>query len=185
MPLLTRRAARLRVEFGVPSISPWGIALMVLGAAVFYVALTAWLDGRDQLQALRDDLRNGDARLARLRGQVAQQGSSVPPGQLQAVNDAVRRLNVPWNRLFLTVESLRGPDTALLAIEPNAKSGRLNLLAEAKHADAMFAFYERGVLHPQLRAATLKKLEPNDKEAIPVLRFSLEAGWVLGAAATP
>ena len=173
------RPAKLRIGFGVRPASAWGIAILGLGALAFYFALTAWLDQRDQLQGVREDLRTGDARLARMRGQVAERtGSTVPPAQLQAVNEAVRRLNVPWNRLFATVESLRGPDTALLAIEPNARSGRLNLLAEAKNAEAMFALYERSLQHKQLRAATLKKLEPNDKEAIPVLRFSLEAGWV-------
>ncbi len=175
---MLKRPPPLRIEFGVRPASAWGVILLGLGAAVFYFAITAWLDQRDQLQALRDELRAGEARLARLRGQVAlRAGSSVPPAQLQAVNQAVRRLNVPWSRLFATVESLRGPDTALLAIEPNARSGRLNLLAEAKNAEAMFAFYERSLRHQQLHAATLKKLEPNDKEAIPVLRFSLEAGW--------
>lgn len=173
------RAAKLRVEFGERPVSRQGIAVLAAGAIACYVALTGWLDQRDHLQALREELRSGDARLARLRGQVAERsGVTVPAAQTQAVNDAVRRLNVPWNRLFATVESLRGPDTALLAIEPNATSGRLHLLAEAKSAEAMFTLYEQALQHKQLTAATLKKLEPNDKEAIPVLRFSLEAGWV-------
>lgn len=176
---MLNRPAPLRIEFGTRPAPAWGVMMLALGALAFYFAMTAWLDQRDQLRALRDDLRAGDTRLARMRGQVVERaGTAVPAAQLQEVNDAVRRLNVPWNRLFATVESLRGPDTALLAMEPNAKSGRLHLLAEAKNAEVMFALYERSLGHPQLRAAILKKLEPNDKEAIPVLRFSLEAGWV-------
>lgn len=180
---MLRPLPALRIEFGKPSRPLRGLLLLALGVVAVGAAASAWWETRAQLQQLRAQLHSADTRLARLRGDVARSPSVIPPAQAKAVNDVAQRLNVPWNRLFATVESLRGPGTALLSIEPNAKSGRLNILAEAKDAEAMFALYERSNAHQYLHTATLKKLEPNDKEAIPVLRFSLEAGWLDAAAA--
>lgn len=154
-------------------------ALLLAGVIAAGAVASQFWQQSETLNAARQSLQAAEQRLASARGIVTSSAAqpALPAAQIKAVNEAVRRLNVPWGEIAQGIEAIRVPDTALLSIEPNARSGRMVVLAEAKNADAMLALYQRALNDSQFADAHLRKLEPNDKEALPVLRFSLDARW--------
>lgn len=168
------------INFGsAPVLTRPAVALLLAGVIVAGAVATQVWQQHEALNAARLSLQLAEQRLASTRGIVTSSAAqpALPAAQIKAVNEAVRRLNVPWGEIAQGIEAIRVPDTALLSIEPNARSGRMVVLAEAKNADAMLALYQRALNDSQFADAHLRKLEPNDKEALPVLRFSLDARW--------
>ena len=166
------------INFGsAPQLTRSAALLLLAGLAGMGAASYQCWQQREALTATRHSLQAAEQRLSTARGASNATPPALPAAQIKAVNEAVRRLNVPWSEIAQGIEEIRVPDTALLSIEPNARTGRMMVLAEAKNSDAMLALYQRALNDSQFADANLRKLEPNDKEALPVLRFMLDARW--------
>lgn len=53
-------------------------------------------------------------------------------GDLAAARETIRRMSLPWDRLFAAIESARTEGTLLLAVEPEADAGSVTLTGEAR-----------------------------------------------------
>lgn len=112
------------------------------------------------------------------------QGGNAPlmPTQIAAVNDATDRLNLPWRALFDGIETATPPQIALLTLEADARSHRLQGVAETRDSDAMFAYLAALRAQPALTRVLLRHHAPNTQAPNRPLRFEFEAKWATDTA---
>ena len=109
----------------------------------------------------------GAAGMAR---EAAHRGSpqNYSPVELAAARETIERIAVPWDELFNAVETVKAEHIALLAIEPDPKSGTLNLSGEARDYPALLTYVARlekakplhdvYLLHHEIRQSNLRAL---------------------------
>jgi hypothetical protein len=101
----------------------------------------------------------------------------VSPEEVNAARETVERLGMPWTKLFAALEAAANEHVALLAIEPDAKSGTVTISGDSKdylstltyvmnlsHADALS--------HVQLVRHEVKQNDPQRP-----VSFSIQAAW--------
>ena len=79
-------------------------------------------------QAARQALDGNRARLAR----PAAPAVKASPQEVAAARDTVQRLSLPWNELFVALESAASDQVALAAIEPDARAGTVTITGDGK-----------------------------------------------------
>jgi hypothetical protein len=97
--------------------------------------------------------------------------------QTDAINRAIRQLNLPWDLLFAEVESCVDSQIGLLALEPDALNRMLRIHAETKSADDMFGFIRTLKKSTFLSDAFLVHHEISETDPNRPLRFIVEARW--------
>jgi Tfp pilus assembly protein PilN len=159
---------------------PAGWALLLLGA-VSLAAVTSWTTFKEAPR-----LAAREARLDALKTALDARGpSSVKLDDKQLVADwgramgVVGELNLPWDKLFTTLEANANRPVALLSLEPDAVKHELVLTAEAKNFDEMLAYYR--VLQQQeiFRSVTLHTHQINLQDRDKPIRFRITATWAL------
>lgn len=94
---------------------------------------------------------------------------------VQAVNAAIRQLNIPWRDILNALEQATPGHIALLTIEPDSTRNLIRATAEAKTADAMLGYLDRLNRSPFFMTASLTHHEINDQDAQKPFRFTIEA----------
>ena len=79
----------------------------------------------------RNAVVDAEARIGRASGQF-QPARKVAPEEVAAARETVQRLALPWDELFTSLESAASEDVALLAIEPDPKSGTVVITGDSK-----------------------------------------------------
>nr|WP_315484279.1 hypothetical protein [uncultured Undibacterium sp.] len=102
---------------------------------------------------------------------------SVTDAQAQAINAAIFQLNLPWNELFDTFETVTPSSIALLAIEPDAKKNLVKVTAEVKTSDDMIAYIRLLKQQKFFLDVVLLKHEIMDRDMNKPLRFQFLAQW--------
>ncbi|WP_055326552.1 hypothetical protein [Ralstonia solanacearum] len=102
----------------------------------------------------------------------------IQPARIEAVNAATAALNLPWDRLFASVEQSLDEDVALLSIQPEPDRRQLHLGIEAKDAHAMLDYVARLGSTPSLRNAVLKSHEIDDQNPYKPYRFQVDVEWL-------
>jgi hypothetical protein len=101
----------------------------------------------------------------------------ITPERARSVNDAIRRLNLPWDAIFNALNAASTPQVALLALEPDASSSLVRLTGETKTTESMLALQHRLEQQENIVSAVITKHEVRvDSPGAPV-RFWLEAKW--------
>ena len=99
------------------------------GRLLFAIALAVAADAGWTYLRLRETLSADQGRLAAVQPRAARK---VGPGELAAARETVQRLTLPWTQLFGALESAASPQVALLAIEPDPRSGKVTLTGDSK-----------------------------------------------------
>jgi len=179
---------RVRIDFAAPGLARtvhrtgplgWSLALLAVLLCALAVA-TGW-----QMLTRQREL---DARLALARRyagapEIVTAAAAPPPQigevQAQAVNAAVRQLNLPWRALHDAVEQATPKTIALIALEPDPRRRSIRITAEAKSSDDMIAYVEQLKQQALFGAGTVTLLRHETDELDPnrPLRFQLEAQW--------
>jgi Tfp pilus assembly protein PilN len=102
---------------------------------------------------------------------------SVPAERVRAVNDAIRRLNLPWDTIFAALAAVAHPHVALLSLQPQPQAGTIKLAGEAKTIEAMLAYQRRLESRPEFESALLTRHEIRTKDAGQPVRFWIDARW--------
>lgn len=123
-----------------------GVALLM---AIGYLALQAWLLGRQHLEAADIAVRTQQlAELAQPRpltglsdglGRSGAHAIALAPGQRRELNRVIRQLNTPWPQVFDQIEQTTPSDIALIGIEPDG-SRALRIEAESKSLDRLLRY---------------------------------------------
>jgi Tfp pilus assembly protein PilN len=76
--------------------------------------------------------KKNEAALARLDPRLLKPGRNASPEEVAVARETVQRLSLPWERLFGALESAASDQVALLAIEPDPKSGTVMISGDSK-----------------------------------------------------
>ncbi|AQZ95512.1 pilus assembly protein [Halopseudomonas phragmitis] len=102
--------------------------------------------------------------------------------QAQMLNEMRRvsaQMNRPWERLFVTLETLPMEDIGLLGLATDARKGQLRIQAEARDLEAMLAFHRRLEEGEALSDVYLLNHEVLERNPGRPVRFSLLLTWRL------
>ena len=121
------------------------LAGAVLLASAVVLALAAWQAVQAQRQ--RATLLNDWAQRSKVRPpaplSAPRAATQAPSAEaLRQLDMATARLNMPWPVLFNAVERRTVRGVALLALEPDARAGLVQLTAEARTLDELLAYAE-------------------------------------------
>jgi hypothetical protein len=159
------------------------LAAVLATAAIACAALTGWLwwQGEQRIAALTDAA--AVLQLQQQRAAAVQRPAGViTPQRARSVNDAIRRLNLPWDRLFVALNAagsgVKTGSVALLALEPDVDAGLVRLTAEARDSDAMLRYQRRLEAQPGIASALLSRHEVVLEDPQAPLRFWLEVKLV-------
>ena len=97
--------------------------------------------------------------------------------QIQILSYAVTRLNVPWNSLFVALESIHSPNVALTSILPNQKKQQLEVTGEARNVQAMLGYVESLEDLAMLEHVTLQKHQVDETHSYRPVKFVILADW--------
>ena len=98
-------------------------------------------------------------------------------GETKAAEAVVRRLAVPWAALVGALEQASTRDVAILQLQPDADRRQLQLTAEARDAEAMFAYLENLEASRGLSEVHLVSHEVRTDGPQRPIRFSLQANF--------
>ena len=162
---------RLNIDFS-PSRRAPARSLLLLTAAFIVFGIVA----RNTLFAF-DETRNISLRLAATSLEQASKTTTLSQGQIDAINRAIRQLNLPWEHLFAEIETHLGSRVVLLALEPDASNWILRLQGEAKSVGDMLGFSHALEKSTFFSGAILVRHEINEADRNRPLRFVVEARW--------
>lgn len=155
---------------------PWAICLAVFGVALGSWAVTKVERIQQQITAIQ--ARTNALDTATSSHREAHRPLPAPPdAQVQAVNRAIRRLNLPWWALFASLQRSTTPKVALLALEPDASTSTLKGEAEAADPTAMLNYIETLRHDSFFSTVTLTHHEVDTNDPNTPLRFKFEAAW--------
>lgn len=163
---------RLKIDFSGQEQGAKGGALLFLvfacavGAPVALQCSEVYFENRLVVQ-----------RLAEARIQAKQRERIIPPKQVDAINRAIRQMNLPWQSLFAAVEANLSERVGLLSLEPDASNQVLRIQAEAKSPDDMMDFVDVLAGQSLFLSTTLIRHEINESDRNRPYRFTLEATW--------
>lgn len=175
---------RVGFDFAPPSLA--------LGLA--RVSLFAWLVGIGaviaiacagrQLRLMKQERelvsmqgQNAQRHLRRATSVEAPRRPPIPDPQVDAVNQAVGQLNLPWRDLFDAIDTSTPANIALLSITPDARKQLVRGVAEAASSAAMLDYIRTLKRHPFFSEAVLTRHEVNDKDPNRPIRFQFDVIW--------
>jgi len=140
-------------------------------------SLALWL-GLERAAALReaDALQGQLERAARKPGAVRRLDPRLAHEVRQA-NEVLGRMSVPWERLFAALEASGNPRIALLALNSDPKSGRIELSGEAAERRALVEHLAALRRQPALKNVYLLSEHATVQGAPGALRFVVTATW--------
>ena len=102
---------------------------------------------------------------------------SASPEELALARDTVERLGLPWTKLFAALEAAASDQVALLAIEPDPKTGTVKISGDSKDYLSALAYVLNlsqadALSHVQLVRHEVKQNDPQRPVA-----FSISAAW--------
>ena len=111
------------------------------------------------------------------RAQPRKPVHTVSAEEAALARDTVERLGLPWTKLFAALESAANDQVALLAIEPDTKTGTVKISGDSKDYLSALAYVLNlsqadALSHVQLVRHEVKQADPQHPVA-----FSISAGW--------
>ena len=158
------------------TVGAWVLLALVLAAA------GAWFVAAGELRKQTAQSSSELAALQRTQARasnVQERGvrGAITPERARSVNDAIRRLNLPWDSIFTALNAAATPQVALLSLEPDASAGVVRLTGETRSTESMLALQRRLEEQAGIVSAVITKHEVRvDSPGAPV-RFWIEARW--------
>ena len=157
--------------------SPWA------GWVLLAITLALITDLGISYYGVRKAIAQNEARLAKTerpadgaRGAAAL-SKNIPPGELAVAHETIQRLSMPWDDLFGALESAATDQVALLAIEPDPKSGMVAISAESKDYAAALSYVLELSRTRTLSQVHLVKHEVQENDPQRPVAFSVSASW--------
>ena len=144
------------------------------GRLLFALALALAADTGWTYVRLREALGADQARLAALQPRA---GRKVAADELAAARDTVQRLTLPWAKLFGALESAASPHVALLAVEPDPRSGKVTISGDSKDYLAALTYVLNLRRAEGLSNVELARHEQRADDPQRPVTFSISASW--------
>lgn len=97
--------------------------------------------------------------------------------ELAAAKETVDRLALPWTRLFAALEGAASDQVALLAIEPDTKSGTVTISGDSKDYLAALTYVLNLSRSDTLSRVELVRHEVKLNDPQKPVSFSIQAAW--------
>lgn len=156
-----------------------GLALLAAGLAATIAVgvyefdlgqrLAAWEANADQME-----------KAAQQRGLVARRGGRGDAGESEEIRRAnlvLRRLTLPWERLFDSVEAVASKDVALLALAPDAERQQVKITIEAKNPKAGLDYVRSLTERAAFREVQVQSHQIQMQDPDKPIRFTIQADW--------
>ena len=168
-----------RIEFAPQTAWPMPYLLVVgMAALIALGALASFAIAQRELVQAQGELAQIQAQWAQRTGRTQKKPTaSVPKENLQAVNAIIRQLNLPWDALLEVLETTMPRRVAVLEVNPDAKSRRLRLVAEARNVKDMLAYVQHLRAHDLFESVVLTSHLVNEQDRNRPLHFELVAVW--------
>ena len=159
------------------SISPLDMILLLAGVLVLLWIATAYRDLQREYVSLTSKLAPAQKTL---RSQ-ARRAPNVPTAESLAeakqARDIADRLNLPWNELFIALETAQLRDVALMAVEPDSSKRSVRINAEARNFNAMLDYLNSLKRGGGLSNVYLENHQIQQQDPSRPLRFGVTANW--------
>src|SRR5690606_12435561 len=117
----------LRIDFCRTRRGPRWVSPVLLAIAVAFAADVAYTG----IEALHE-VRAAEHALAKLDPRSYRPARQVTPEEIAEARETLARLSTPWDELFLALEQASSREVALLAVEPDPKSGKVVISGDSK-----------------------------------------------------
>ena len=101
----------------------------------------------------------------------------VAPEEVAAARETVQRLGLPWSRLFAALEGAANEHVALLAIEPDTKSGTVTISGDSKDYLSTLTYVLNLSRNDALSHVQLVRHEVKQNDPQRPVSFSISAAW--------
>lgn len=101
----------------------------------------------------------------------------VSPEEVAAARETVDRLALPWSRLFAALEGAADEHVALLAIEPDTKSGTVTISGDSKDYLSALTYVLNLSRNDALSHVQLVRHEVKQNDPQRPVSFSISAAW--------
>lgn len=163
---------RLTIDFSPNRQRLSARSIVLLAGSIMTLGLSVWTCFKE-FEALRSASDHLHAEKLRVeRGRVV-----LTPVKAEAINRAIRQMNLPWDSLFSEIETKLTDQVSLLSLEPEASTRMLRIQGEAKSAEDMLDFVSSLDNQNFLRRATLIRHEINESDRNRPFRFVAEVLW--------
>lgn len=171
----------LELDFARPVGRPRpGRLLLLAAAAVAVMAVLLWqAELQSETQALQSRLAKLEQH-ARVQTPAAIQIDKSVEQEVRRANEVIEQITLPWARLFRAVESAAVERVLVLGIDPDAKSGTVQISAETADAEAMFEYVRRLEQQSELANVYLLQHQFERQNAARPLQFLVSASWLAG-----
>jgi Tfp pilus assembly protein PilN len=150
--------------------SPW-LGWLLLGIAGFIA-----VDTGVSYHAARSTAKEAEALLAqRLPAGRAQ--ASASPVEVAEVRESVQRLSMPWDSLFVALESAASENVTLSAIEPDTRSGTVTIQGDGKDYLAALTYVLNLSRTEGLERVQLLRHEQKANDPKGPVTFAVSAAW--------
>jgi len=162
----------LRLDFSRTRPAPRWTAPLLLAIAMVFAGDAAF----SFLSTLKD-VRDSETALAKLEPRTYSPSRKASVEEVAAARETVQRLSTPWDSLFTALESAADEHVALLAIEPDPKSGTVLISGDSKDYLSALTYVlnlgrSEALSHVQLARHEVRTTEPQRP-----VSFSVSATW--------
>jgi hypothetical protein len=111
------------------------------------------------------------------RAQPRKQVRQVSTEEVAAARETVDRLALPWSKLFAALEGAANEHVALLAIEPDTKSGTVTISGDSKDYLSTLTYVLNLSRNDALSHVQLVRHEVKQNDPQRPVSFSISAAW--------
>lgn len=151
--------------------------VLVAGVAAAFTVLSLHAELKDEAQRLESRAAKFERKLHGL-APVGMHVDESMQQEIRRANEVIDQLSLPWERLFRSIEGAATQRVALLGIAPDAKSGTVQIRAEAADSDAMFEYVGRLERQRELSQVYLLQHVRDQRAGARPLRFTVLASWM-------
>jgi hypothetical protein len=145
------------------------------GRVLLAVALGVTGDMAFTFAQLDRAVKSSEAVVARAQPRKAV--AQVTNEELALARDTVERLGLPWTKLFAALEAAASDQVALLAIEPDTKTGTVKISGDSKDYLAALGYVLNLSQAEALSNVQLVRHEVKQNDPQRPVAFSISAAW--------
>jgi hypothetical protein len=161
---------RLHLDFrGARRNPPW------VGRALLMAALVVCADMALSYRTLQAAMHANELRLAE-RGS-ARPAAKLSAAEVEAVRETVQRLTLPWDELFVALESAASDSVSLAAIEPDPAKGIVTISGDGKDYLAALSYVSNLSRSDRLARVELVRHERKADSPNGPVSFAVSAAW--------
>jgi hypothetical protein len=108
---------------------------------------------------------------------AAHAAQPASPEEVAVARDTVQRLTLPWPGLFGAIESASSQDVALLAVEPDPRSGKVTISGDSKDYLAALTYVLNLSRSDALSSVELVRHEVKANDPRHPVAFAISAAW--------